>query len=205
VSGFHSMVSAQVIIGIKDKVDNGIKFSDAEVWRDPKQEFQRRLGPQGETPQALENLYFFFMLLLTATSKVAQRLLADFSSGKIEPETAEDLKLVLSCSLLRENSVGVASRKLHDHAVTDSNAIEALWDARMRTRDLLRIMNCVQCNKCRLHGKVAVLGFATAMQILVGISGEGGDPCTLHRVELAALMATLHRCSNAIKFCQEML
>jgi ERO1-like protein alpha len=204
VSGLHSMISAQVVIGIKEKVDNGIEFGEAEVWRDPKKEFQRRLGLKGETPQALENLYFFFMLLLTATAKSSQRLLADCASGKVDPITAQELKAALSCSLLKEDSVGVASRKLHDHAVKDSDSIEALWDARMRSRDLLRIMNCVQCNKCRLHGKIAILGLATAMQILVGHTGEGSDPGTLHRVELAALMTTLQRCSKAIQFCQEM-
>jgi Endoplasmic Reticulum Oxidoreductin 1 (ERO1) len=204
VSGLHSMISAQVVIGIKEKVDNAIEFGDAEVWRDPKQEFQRRLSPKGETPQALENLYFCFMLLLAATAKSSQRLLADCASGKIDAATAQDLKLALSCSLLGEDSIEVASRKLRDHAVKDSDSVEALWDARMRSRDLLRIMNCVQCNKCRLHGKIAILGLATAMQVLVGHAGEGSDPGTLHRVELAALMATLQRCSEAIKFCQDM-
>jgi Endoplasmic Reticulum Oxidoreductin 1 (ERO1) len=204
VSGLHSMVSAQVVSGIKDKIDNGMNFAEAEIWRDPKKEFHRRLGLNGETPQALENLYFCFMLLLTAASKATARLLADCASGKIDSGAAEDLKSALSCSLFREDSVGVASRKLHDHAVKDSDSVEALWDARMRSRDLLRIMNCVQCNKCRLHGKIAVLGLTTAMQILVGHSGEGSDPGKLHRVELAALMTTLHRCSNAIKFCQQM-
>jgi ERO1-like protein alpha len=204
VSGLHSMVSAQVIRGIKEKVDNGETFTEAEIWRDPKKEFQRRLGPNGETPQAIENLYFCFMLLLTAASKAKQRLLEDCGSGKIEPDAANNLKAVLSCSLLKHESVGVASRKLHDHAVKDSDSVEALWEARMRCRELLRIMNCVQCNKCRLHGKISVLGLTTAMQILVGRSGEGGDPDKVHRVELAALMTTLHKCSTAIQFCQEM-
>lgn len=204
VSGLHSMVSAQVIIGIQEKIDSGIAFADAEIWRDPRKEFQRRLGLKGETPKALENLYFCFMLLLSAVSKANQRLLADCSTGKIDARAAEDLKSALSCSLLKEDSIGVASRKLHDHAVKDSDSVGALWEARMRSRELLRIMNCVQCNKCRLHGKIAVLGLTTAMQILVGRAGEGSDIDKLHRVELAALMTTLFRCSKAIKFCQEM-
>lgn len=204
VSGLHSIISAQVIRGIREKANSGEAFTEAEIWRDPKNEFQRRLGPNGETPQALENMYFCFMLLLTAVSKAKQRLVEDCGSGKIDSDAANDLKAVLSCSLLQQESVGVASRKLHDHATKDSDSVEALWEARMRCRELLRIMNCVQCNKCRLHGKIAVLGLTTAMQILVGRSGEGGDPDKVHRVELAALMTTLHKCSTAIKLCQEM-
>jgi hypothetical protein len=40
-----------------------------------------------------------------------------------------------------------------------------VWKARLRTRDLLGIMNCVQCNVCRLHGKVASLGLGVAFQV----------------------------------------
>lgn len=204
VSGLHSMISAQVIRGIQEKIDDGEQFAPGEIWRDPQAEFKRRLSRQGETPLAVENLYFCFMLLLTAAAKARNRLLQDCMSGKIDRNAVDDLKSVLSSPLLEDPSVKVASLKLHDHAVRDSDSIEALWQARMRSRELLRIMNCVQCNKCRLHGKISVLGLTTALQILVGRAGEGADPDRIHRVELAALMTTLHKCSRAINFCQSM-
>ena len=204
VSGLHSMISAQVVRGIRDKANEGEEFAKDEIWRDPAKEFARRLGPKGDTPLALENLYFCFMLLLTATAKAKNRLMEDCRKGRIDPDAVDDLQAVLSSPLLAHKSVNVASLKLHDHAVKDSDSVESLWEARLRCRDLLRIMNCVQCNKCRLHGKIAVLGLTTAMQILVGQTGEGGDPKKVHRVELAALMTTLHKFATAIKFCQEM-
>jgi hypothetical protein len=167
-------------------------------------EFKRRLSTEGEVPLAIENLYFTFMLLLSAVSKAKDRLLRDCESGKIDGGAADELSSMLSMPLFDDESVRVASQKLHDHAVKDSDSIESLWQARMRSRDLLRIMNCVQCNKCRFHGKISVLGLTTAFQILLGPKGNGGDPDRVHRVELAALMMTLHKCSTAIKFCQEM-
>lgn len=202
VSGLHSVISAQVIRGIRDKIQTGEAFTTDEVWRDPKAEFDRRLGRNGETPLALENLYFLFMLLLFAVAKAKSRLEQDCRTGIIDPSAVADLQSVLNSPLLEEDSVGVAYRKLQNHA--RSGSIEPLWEARMRCRDLLRIMNCVQCNKCRLHGKISMLGFTTAMQILVGRTGEGDDPGKIHRVELAALLTTLHKCSTAIKFCKEM-
>lgn len=202
VSGLHAMVSAQVTIGIQDKLESGEAFTDAEVWRDPKVEFERRLGVNGETPLAMENLYFCYMLLLRAVKQSRERLLQDCSSGKIGPETSEALQAVFASSLMEEPAVDVAFNRLHDHAVNGSK--ETLWEARMRTRELLRIMNCVQCNKCRLHGKISVMGLSTALQILVGRSGTGGDPKRIHRVELAALMATLHKFATAVQFCNEM-
>lgn len=204
VSGLHSMISAQVANGIRERVEAGEPFTDDEIWRDPRAEFQRRLCPEGETPLALENLYFCFMLLLSAASKARDRLLQDCNSGKVDADAADALMPVLDFELLDNPAVQIASRKLRDHAVRDSDSVGALWEARMRSRELLRIMNCVQCNKCRLHGKISVMGLSTALQIIVGRTGKGGDPTRIHRVELAALMTTLHKFSRAIKFCEEM-
>jgi hypothetical protein len=204
VSGIHSMVSCQIIRGIQEKIDRGEDFLEDEIWRDPKKEFARRMSHEGETPLAIENLYFCFMLLLSAASRSRDRLLEDCKSGKVSKDAVADLKAVLATPLMNDKSVGVASQKVHDHAIKDSDSVSALWEARMRCRELLRIMNCVQCNKCRLHGKISILGLTTALQILVGRTGEGGDPNRVHRVELAALMTTLHKCSRAIQLCQEM-
>ena len=204
VSGLHSMISAQVVRGIQERIDTGEGFNKDEAWTEPMKEFQRRLGPKGETPLAIENLYFTYMLLLTAVSKARTRLLRDAESGKFSADEAQDLTAVLASPLLDNPSVGAASTKLHDHAVKDSDAVGALWEARMRSRELMRIMNCVQCNKCRLHGKVSVMGLSTALQILVGQTGEGGDMARIHRVELAALITTLHKFSRSIDFVQQM-
>lgn len=201
VSGLHSVISAQVTRGIQEKIEAGEQFTDDEVWRDPVAEFQRRLSPSGETPLAMENLYFAYMLFLSATAKAKDRLIADCNSGKIEGETASALRAFLESPILNDPSVEVASRKLHDHAVQSANS---LWEARMRTRDLLRIINCVQCNKCRLHGKIAMMGLSTALQIHLGRSGEGEDINRIHRVELAALISTLFKFSRAVQYAKAM-
>jgi ERO1-like protein alpha len=203
VSGVHSVVSAQVTRGIQDKIDAGEEFTAKEVWRDPRAEFERRLGRNGETPMAMENLYFAYMLFLSAAAKAGDRLLADCQSGRqmIDGESASVLGGLLSLPLLSDPAVMVAPRKLHDHAIRSPND---LWELRLRTRNLLRLMNCVQCNKCRLHGKIAMMGMSTALQIHLGRSGEGGDPNRIHRVELAALISTIYKMSRAVDFCKRM-
>jgi len=205
VSGLHSMISAQVILGIQEKINAGEEFTDEEMqWSNPAQEFQRRLSPQGETPLAIENLYFCFMLLLSAVSKASNRLLVDCQAGRVDQAACASVSAILSSPLLNDPSVGVASKKLHDHATKDSDSVGALWEARLRIRDLYRVMNCVQCNKCRFHGKISAMGLSTALQILVGRTGEGGDLNRIHRVELAALMSTLYKFSRTISYCQQM-
>lgn len=194
------MISAQIIKGIEDKEKND-ELDDEDQWTDPVAEYERRLSPTGETKHALDNLYFGYMLLLSAVGKAKQRLLEDCDSGKFDDDAADKLKLVLNFALLDDPAIEAASVKLHDHAVKDKDSVRALWEARMRTRELMRIMNCVQCNKCRLHGKISVLGLSTALQVLLGQTGEGGDPNKIHRVELAALMTTLAKFSSAIQYC----
>lgn len=201
VSGLHSMISAQIIRGIEGTISRGEEFGDDKPWTDPVAEYARRLSPEGETPHAMDNLYFSYMLILSAVGKARDRLLQDCESGKIDDAAAESLRPVLSHPLLDDSTIGVASVKLHDHAVKDADANGALWEARMRTRELMRIMNCVQCNKCRFHGKIAVLGLSTAMQVLLGRTGEGEDPNRIHRVELAALMTTMSKFSTAVQYC----
>lgn len=201
VSGLHSSISAQIVKGIEKKVENKEEFDEDCEWTDPKVEFDRRLGEKGETPEAMENLYFTYMLLLSAVKVARERLMEDCESGKIDEEAAAPLKIVLESAIFDDDNISVASKKLHIHAVKDT---PILWEARLRTRDLYRIMNCVQCNKCRLHGKIGAMGLSTAFQLLLGRSGEGGDVKRVHRVELAALMTTLSKFSTAVNFCNKM-
>ncbi|CAB9519562.1 ERO1-like protein alpha [Seminavis robusta] len=193
VSGLHSMISAQVTRGIQERVDAGEPFSDDEVWRDPDAEFARRLGPQGDNPLALENLYFGYMLLLSAAAKAKPILLQGVGSVG----SSDALRDILDDPIVSDNSVGVALSKLENHVMMDPTS---LWEARMRTRELARIMNCVQCNKCRLHGKISTMGLSTAFQILLG-----GNISSLRRVEIATFIATLHKFSTAVDFCQRKL
>ncbi|KAL3778717.1 hypothetical protein ACHAW5_006114 [Stephanodiscus triporus] len=200
VSGLHAMVSAQVVRGMREK-DGGID-PDKYSWTDPDVEYRRRLGPDGENPEAVENMYFTAMLLLSGVRAARDRLLSDCDAGKIGDESAcRTLRSILSHPLLDDPSIEAASSRLRGHALKDTNS---LWEARMRTRDLIRIMNCVQCNKCRFHGKISTLGLSTALQLAVGHRGMGGDVAKIHRVELAALLTAVGKFSSGIELCLEM-
>lgn len=203
VSGLHAMVSAQVVRGMGEKIEaEGGLDPDSYTWTNPSAEFARRLGPTGETPEAVENLYFTTMLLLSGVRAARDRLLVDCDSGRVgDARYCDVLKSILAHPLLDDPSIEAASLRLREHALNDSNS---LWEARMRTRDLMRIMNCVQCNKCRFHGKISTLGLSTALQLAVGHRGAGGDVAKIHRVELAALVTALGKFSSGIDLCLEM-
>ncbi|KAL9191543.1 hypothetical protein ACHAXT_001249 [Thalassiosira profunda] len=203
VSGLHAMVSAQVVRGIQEKTSFGEELDpDSYPWRDPGAEFARRLGANGETPEAVENMYFTMMLLLSGVRAARDRLLVDCDGGKIgDAQACQAVRSILAHPVLDDPSIDAAVLRLREHALKDSNN---LWEARMRTRDLMRIMNCVQCNKCRFHGKISTLGLSTALQLAVGHRGTGGDVTKIHRVELAALLTGLGKFSSGIELCLEM-
>lgn len=222
VSGMHSMISVHIIKGIEDKIENEEEFDEDCQWTDPMVEYKRRLGSNGNTPDALQNMYFTFMLLLSAVQSIRTYLLSNKSGfGCDENDTECDIRVnsalqnILSSPLFTSDgnigeSINVASNNLHKHAIRDEQSKHNLWEARMRSRELLRIMNCVQCNKCRLHGKIAAMGLSTAWQLLLGTSGDGMELSNqsefqkIHRVELSALLTTLEKFSTAIQYCVDM-
>ncbi|RHZ16223.1 hypothetical protein DYB26_010807, partial [Aphanomyces astaci] len=63
--------------------------------------------------------------------------------------------------------------------------------------NISRIMDCVTCEKCRLWGKIQVLGLGTAIKIL--LADDVADMAPLHRNEMIALINVLHRLSESVE------
>jgi len=75
-----------------------------------------------------------------------------------------------------------------------------------RFRNISRIMDCVSCEKCKVWGKLQILGIGTAIKILLTPSSqlEGwGGAGTLSRQEIVALVNTLHQLAASVKFATE--
>ena len=61
-------------------------------------------------------------------------------------------------------------------------------------KNIAKIMDCVDCLKCRVYGKMQVLGLATALRKLLN-----EEPIQLTRNELVALINTLKKWVESIK------
>ena len=66
-------------------------------------------------------------------------------------------------------------------------------------------MNCVTCEKCKLWGKLQILGIGTAIKILLLNNDElikkmNQNEMIINRQELIALINTLHQLCNSLKF-----
>jgi len=191
VSGLHSSVACNIIADLEQ--------SEPEKAL---AEYRRRLRDE---PEAIANLYFTFMLTLCGVSATRDRLDKCSYLGE-GPELLPAMQALTSSSLVNDPLVQQAAANMREHL---NGPMASAWKLRMRTRDLLRVMNCVQCNQCRLHGKVSVLGLAASLQVLLGLQGRGEegcnrppDPTSLHRVEVAALVTFCAKLSAACELVE---
>jgi hypothetical protein len=64
-------------------------------------------------------------------------------------------------------------------------------------RNVSLILDCVTCEKCKLWGKLQVLGVGTALKVLM--SEGAGVPYDLERNEIIAMFNTLSKLSQSIR------
>jgi len=188
ISGLHTSISANIIDSMEFESDE-----EALV------EYQRRIG---DVPGAVANLYYAYMVMLCAVYEASGRLSNCSYMGTYE-SVLPSLNAIIQDPVLTDPAIQMASTALKEHAQGPSAKV---WKARLRTRDLLGVMNCVQCNRCRLHGKVASLGLGVAFQVLLGNADGTGVPADsqgrvekLHRIEVAALITTAAKFAKAVK------
>ncbi|XP_038721428.1 endoplasmic reticulum oxidoreductin-1-like isoform X1 [Tripterygium wilfordii] len=155
-------------------------------------------------PDHVRNLYFTFLFVLRAVTKAADYLeQAEYDTGN----PIEDLKThSLIRQLLYNPKLQAACPLPFDEAKLwkGKNGPELKQKIQGQFRNISALMDCVGCEKCRLWGKLQVLGLGTALEIL--FSDNGGLPdqtLQLHRNEVIALTNLLNRLSESIKFVHE--
>ncbi|PWA97209.1 ERO1-like protein beta [Artemisia annua] len=151
-------------------------------------------------PDRVENLYFTFLFVLRAVTKAAAYLdQAEYDSGNRE----EDLR---AQSLIRKM---VHNSELQAACALPFDEAE-LWQGQggpilrqqiqNQFRNISALMDCVGCEKCRLWGKLQVLGLGTALKILFSVDDQSNpDPhLQLQRNEVIALINLLNRLSESL-------
>lgn len=74
----------------------------------------------------------------------------------------------------------------------------------LRFRNISRIMDCVHCEKCRLWGKVQILGLGTAIKILLTPQEElDNDFTIINRQELIAFVNSFRQITLSIVFASD--
>jgi hypothetical protein len=70
-----------------------------------------------------------------------------------------------------------------------------------RFRNITRIMDCVTCEKCKVWGKLQILGLGTSIKILLTPEKDLRNSAGfLNRQEVIALINTLHQLTKSVSF-----
>ncbi|KAK6934787.1 Endoplasmic reticulum oxidoreductin 1 [Dillenia turbinata] len=196
ISGLHSSISIHIAADF-------LLDETANLWGHNLQLMNDRVL---RYPDRVRNLYFTFLFVLRAVTKARDYLdQADFDTGNNE----EDLKAQsLMKQLLYNPKLQDTCPLPFDEATLwrGQSGPELKQQIQKQFRNISALMDCVGCEKCRLWGKLQVLGLGTALKILFSVDGQNKSDqhLQLQRNEVIALLNLLNRLSESIKFVHEM-
>ena len=211
LSGMHASVNTHIALKAKPPRRN---TPGREVWSPDPARFQRMYG---EHPDRLRNMHFSFVVLLRALRKASDALAQmDVALGHDPDEDARtaallrrllDTHILSSCSgvfgAFDESALFSAVAEemgAGKEAVDDVGAPESLASLKSQFKGVFRnisdVMDCVSCQKCKLHGKLQLLGLGTALKVL--LLPEDMHAAALSRAEIIAFINTAAKFSHAI-------
>ncbi|KAG7674052.1 hypothetical protein Ndes2526B_g02467 [Nannochloris sp. 'desiccata'] len=205
ISGMHSSITAHIA---------GDYLIDAEkgIWGPNLEMFKWRLG-NPKVRMYVENLYFSYLFVLRAALKagpILRQTHFDTGSPKEDARTAELMRSLVDNQALKHTCpIPFDEGRLWK----DEGAEELRAQLQTAFHNITRIMDCVGCEKCKMWGKLQLLGIATSLKILfssedcsggltaeAGLnSGNGQPPLILERNEVIALVNLLERLSTGVE------
>eukprot|EP00484_Ammonia_sp_Unknown_P022592 CAMPEP_0197024546 /NCGR_PEP_ID=MMETSP1384-20130603/5070_1 /TAXON_ID=29189 /ORGANISM="Ammonia sp." /LENGTH=383 /DNA_ID=CAMNT_0042452945 /DNA_START=341 /DNA_END=1492 /DNA_ORIENTATION=+ len=151
----------------------------------------------------IQNLYFGFVFLLRAINKASTMLKEyDMNTGNAADDA---MTMGLMLYLLQTDFIRTQCNHLNSFDESMMFQEERLLirdNFRNVFRNISEIIDCVGCEKCKLHAKVEVLGLGTALKVLFTKDILSAD--MFERNEILALIVTLGKYSDAIQFIEEM-
>lgn len=157
-------------------------------------------------PDRVRNLYFTFLFVLRSVTKAKNYLeQADYDTGN--PLEDKNTQLLLK-KLLNDHKLLSACPKPFDEAKLwkGQSGPELMKQTQRQFRNISALMDCLGCEKCRLWGKLQILGLGTGLKILFSVNGDDPHPeqIQLQRNEVIASINLLNRLSESIKLVHEM-
>lgn len=199
ISGMHASISAHIA------AEYPLRYDGAEVaeWGGNADEFFWKLGNH---PRRVENLYFAYLFVLRAATKAAALLPPSaFHTGNV---TADATTAALVARFVENEELLSACPTPFDEATlwVDDAGGALREQLRARFSNISAAMDCVGCEKCKVWGKLQVLGLASALKILFAeedVSAPGA--LKLQRNEVIALFNTLERFSKSVMITRDFL
>ncbi|KAI9297456.1 endoplasmic oxidoreductin [Neoconidiobolus thromboides FSU 785] len=188
ISGLHASISTHICSDYYN--------TKTESWEPNLECFISRVGSH---PDRLENMYFNYMLLLRAVTKVT-KYLENYQYCSLDQEQNSSIKELLS---------NIKTHAKNCPATFDENNLFVNKDAKLlktefkqHFRNISQVMDCIGCQKCRLWGKIQTGGFGTALKILFSYEEKSlnpkRNPDLFKKTEIVALFNTFGRLAESI-------
>ncbi|XP_026233633.1 ERO1-like protein alpha [Anabas testudineus] len=206
VSGLHASInihlSARYLLD-----DNWFQ----REWGHNVTEFRQRFDSEltaGEGPKRLRNLYFLYLIELRALAKVLpffQQPSFHLYTGRPEEDKKHKEQLLQILQLARSFPLHFDERSLF--AGDEKEAAKLKEDIRLAFLNISKIMDCVDCFKCRLWGKLQTQGLGTVLKILFSerqiealpMSSNQRPSFQLSRQEIVSLFNAFGRISTSVR------
>ncbi|KAI7819807.1 endoplasmic reticulum Oxidoreductin 1-domain-containing protein [Gamsiella multidivaricata] len=190
ISGLHASISIHIC-------DEWFNQTTGE-WGPNLDCFISRVGMH---PERLENIYFDYVVMLRAVSKISDFLAGyEYLTGD-ESVDRDIMTSVRELVSLVKNCPPTFNEKLL-FLENQGQGKQLKSQFRDHFRNVTRVMDCVGCEKCRLWGKVQTQGLGTALKILfsyddAALQGHKANSI-LTRSEIVTLINTFNRLSESI-------
>jgi len=167
ISGMHSNIAAL-------SSEHFFNTLQSPLWSHNLDFFREKLGTRQDW---IQNLHMTFSLVLRTVCHVApvlQECSCDTGSPKEDLAARSDL-----LTLLNQDFAACASEYMSESIFHRSFSL-----ALAQFQNITRILDCVECEKCRLHGKLKM----TALEVALRASGTASPVTSLERNEVTALI-----------------
>lgn len=149
----------------------------------------------GEHPEYISNLHFSYAVMLRALRKASPFLetypMKDQQASKL-------LKRLLETSILSScSSVFDAFDESKLFVEDPHHSLQQNFKGVFH--NVSSILDCVQCQQCKLHGKLAMTGYGAALKVLFM------DKIYLEQNEIVGLINTVAKLSESIRHARELL
>ncbi|EGG10476.1 uncharacterized protein MELLADRAFT_42127, partial [Melampsora larici-populina 98AG31] len=189
LSGLHASISIHICDEYLDPLSG--------KWIPNLQCYLQRVGSH---PERIENLYFTYTLMLRALSKSSEYLRSERVELCTDDEESDARTKRVLEELISTSKDYPGTFDEHSMFMNSENKKSLKEEFKMHFRNVSRIMDCVGCDKCRLWGKLQVMGLGTGLKLL--FEYEEGDQLFnnfhLTRPELISFINTLHRLSESL-------
>lgn len=189
ISGLHASISIHICHDFLD--------TKTGEWAPNLECFITRIA---EHPERLQNVYFDYVLLLRALSRLGdskENFSLRHGDSIDDPATVKQLDQLISDARACPTTFDEAQM----FNGQNRQSLELKHEFRQHFRNISTIMDCVGCDKCRLWGKLQVNGIGTALKLLFNRNeeGEGRGEVKLQRSELVALVNAAHRIAESLR------